>query len=109
MTEKGIRCQVIFIPAEQAGLPNRFFSGRTDPSYPIVAVLSRRYQRCVALGRRGKGTIAHNFRPLCHGGRHISGEWGHVFYVMRDCQLSGTRDEGGDGELTGGGRRKKPN
>ena len=35
------------------------------------------------------------------------GEWGHVFYVMRDCQLSGTRDEGGDGELTGEGEGEK--
>ena len=62
---------------------------------------------CPETGRDGKKRIFRGFRPLCHGGRHISGEWGHVFYVMRDCQLSGTRDEGGDGKLTGEGEGEK--
>ena len=36
MREKGIRCQVFWIQAEQADLERRFFPGRTDPSYPII-------------------------------------------------------------------------
>ena len=57
----------------------------------------------------GPRQLSSSLVPLIHKTtvRHISGEWGHVFYVMRDCQLSGTRDERGDGQLTGGkGRRK---
>ena len=35
MTEKGIRHQVIWIPAEQT---DPLFLGQTDPSYPIALV-----------------------------------------------------------------------